>query len=265
MNIADLNPIFKKIGFSEKEALIYATLMKLGGAFPSKIAEDTKLNRSTVYKVLLDLSVKGLINEIKKRNKIFYQVEKPEKLLRYAKSRVNLAQDHLELVQKMLPDFEGMYSMFSNKPKILYFEGIDGILSIYTDHISVDKKYEMLAMANAAELEKTFPEKFFENYRRTKEKIGITTRGIITQSDQNNTFVDRMYAGFKKEIVPQVKLISVADFAFKGELTIYGTNKVSIVNLTQEHLTGLIIEDETIYNMMKVIFELSWKGASVVA
>lgn len=261
MNIDNLPSTFEKIGLSQKEALVYSTLIKLGGAYPSKIAEDTKLNRSTVYKILLDLSVKGLVNEIKKKNKIYYQTEKPSKLLRYAKDQVTLANDQLETVQKVIPDLEGIYSLFSNKPKISYFEGIDGILSIYEDHIATTEKYEMVAFANATELENVFPEKFFDNYRRTKEKIGITTRGIITDSEKNATFIERMYAGYKKEIVPKTKLIPSSEFPFKGELTIYRNNRVSIVNLNKEHLTGLIIEDETIYNMMRMIFELSWKGS----
>ena len=261
INNENLPATLQKIGLSEKEALVYSTLIKLGGAFPSKIASETKLNRSTVYKILLDLAIKGLVNEIKKRNKIYYQVERPDRLVRYAKDQVTIANDHLEKVQKILPDFEGLYSLFANKPKITYFEGIDGILSIYDDHIDTDKKYEMVAFANATELENVFPEKFFDNYRRTKEKIGITTRGIITDSEKNATFIDRMYEGYKKEIVPKFKLIPSAEFPFKGELTIYRNNRVSIVNLNKEHLTGLIIEDETIYNMMRMIFELSWKGA----
>lgn len=43
----------------------------------------------------------------------------------------------------------------------------------------------------------------------------------------------------------------------------YGENKVSIVNLNKEYLTGIIIEDETIYKMMRLIFELSWESKKV--
>ncbi len=261
MNIENLPATFEKIGLSEKESIVYSILIKLGGAFPSKIATESKLNRTTVYKILLDLSIKGLVNEIKKRNKIYYQVEKPDRLLRYAKDQVTIASDHLEKVERILPEFEGLYSLFANKPKISYFEGIHGILSIYEDHVMTNKKYEMLAIANATELENIFPIMFFDKYRRKKEKIGITTRGIMTDSEKNTTFIDRMYEGFKKEVIPVTKIVSTSHLPFKGEITIYRENRVSIVNLNKEHLTGLIIEDETIYNMMKLIFELSWKGA----
>lgn len=260
-NDPELAASLEKIGLSEKEALVYASLMTLGGAFPTQIAEHAKLNRTSVYKILLDLSIKGLVNEIEKRNKIFYQVESPEKLLRYAKSQVTLANDRVEKAERLIPDFEALYASFTNKPKIKYFEGIDGLVTIYDDMITNQKKYEMLAFSNASEFGRVLPAKFFENFRRTKEKIGITTRGIIPDTESDRTYNERYFTGYKEEIVPKIKYVPADQFPFKGEITIYGKNKVAIVNLNKEFLTGLIIEDETIHNMMRLIFELSWKGA----
>jgi len=76
------------LGLSEKEQAVYSALLEIGGAFPSKVSEITKLNRSTTYSVLTDLAVKGLIIEMRRRNKIFYQIEKPQKLLRFARERI---------------------------------------------------------------------------------------------------------------------------------------------------------------------------------
>lgn len=250
-----------RAGLSDKEALVYSVLAELGGAFPSKIAELTKLNRSTVYKVLLDLSVKGLVNEIEKKNKLYYQIEKPDRLVRYAKSQVTIANDNLEAAQKLIPELEGLYSNFNGKPKITYYEGPEGVLSIYRDQISEKKKYEMLAIAYGSDLEVVLPPKFYEHYRRTKEKIGITTRGIVTESPLNLSFNTRLYGGYKKEIIPDIRFIPGVKFPFNGEMTIYSTNKVSIVNFGKEQQTGIIIEDATIYNMMRTIFELAWKGS----
>jgi sugar-specific transcriptional regulator TrmB len=260
LNNTDLPASLEKIGLSDKEARVYSSLIILGGAFPSHIAEHAKLNRTTVYKILLGLSVKGLVNEIKKKNKIFYQVERPEKLLRYAKSQVALAHDRVEKAERLIPDFEGLYANFANKPKISYFEGIDGLTDIYEDMISGQKKYEMLAFSNASEFASVLPEKFFENFRRTKERLGITTRGIIPDTDKDRGYVPHYFAGYKKDIIPEVRFVPAEEFSFKGEITVYGNNKVAIVNLNKEYLTGLIIEDETIHNMMKMIFELSWKS-----
>lgn len=250
------------IGLSEKQAQVYAALVELGGAFPSQISEKTRLNRTTVYKILTDLSIKGLINEITKRNKLFYQIENPNRLLRFAKTQVSLAEDRLQKAEKLIPDFEGLYQMLTNKPGIRYFEGVDGVTLLYEDMVASDKKYEMLAWSNAKELERVLPNKFFEDFRRSKERIGITTRGIVPDTDQDKQFNERFFSGYKKGAVPHLRYVIAEQFPFKGEITVYGSTKIAIVNLNKEYLTGLIIEDETIHEMMRMIFELSWKGTA---
>jgi hypothetical protein len=112
--------------------------------------------------------------------------------------------------------------------------------------IATNRKYEMLAFSNAAELGHVLPKKFFEDFRRTKEKIGITTRGIIPDTYEDRNYNTKFFEGFRPEIVPTMRYVPKESFPFKGEITIYGTNKVAIVNLNKEYLTGLIIEDETI-------------------
>ncbi len=256
-----LNQKLERVGLSPKEALIYGYLIDKGGAYPSKIAEDVKLNRSTVYAILLDLNVKGLVNEIEKKNKLFYTVERPDRLLRHAKSRITMANDQYERTEQLLPDLEGLYSMLANKARVRYFEGVDGVLTILEDQISINTPYELLAFSNANYLETFLPKEFFEKYRRTKERKNITTRGIIPDSEENRTFNSRVYTGFKKKTVPVMRYVPSEQFPYKGEITIYGDNRVSIVNMSAENVTGLIIEDPLIHNMMRMIFELAWKSS----
>ena len=61
----------QKIGLSDKEAKVYLYLLTSQGAYPSKVATETRLNRSTVYKILTSLSIKGLATEIEHGKKIF--------------------------------------------------------------------------------------------------------------------------------------------------------------------------------------------------
>jgi sugar-specific transcriptional regulator TrmB len=265
MQIKDYSLVEKlvKAGFSDKEAKIYVALLELGGAFPSKVAEYTDINRSTVYHTLAGLSIRGVVNEIEKRNKFFYQAERPEKVIRFAEGQIRRAEDQLDQMKSILPAIEGLYGLSGSRPKVTYYENTDGIVSIYEDMISMGKKYEMLAWSNAAELENVFPEKFFERFRRTKERIGITTRGIVPDTEGDKTYSERLFKGYKKEVIPELKFISASKFPFKGEITIYGENKVAIVNLNKQFLTGIIIEDETIHNMMRLMFEMSWDSKMV--
>jgi HTH-type transcriptional regulator, sugar sensing transcriptional regulator len=252
----------EKSGLSEKAARVYNCLLELGGAYPSKIAEQTHLNRSTVYKILVDLSVKGLVTEVDKDKKLFYQIEKPYRLLRYAQQRSETAQDQYERVKELIPELEGFYSNIANKPKIRFFENREGIMSIYEDHLNVKKPYEMLGFANATELEKALTTEFIRKYAKQKEKKNITTRGILPDSPTDRSYNKRMYTGIRKDIWLNLRYIPKEEFPFKGEIIVYGEDRLSITNFDEHRLMGLIIEDKAIHDMMTRIFELAWKGAA---
>lgn len=251
----------RSAGLSDKGARIYLALLELGGAFPSQIAKHTKLQRSTVYEILADLSVKGLISEIKKRNKYFYTIENPKRLLNFSKKSIIRAQEEYQKLQEFLPDLEGLYGGVTSKPKVSYFEGVDGVMGIYEDHISTQKKYEMLGFVNVAELMHFLPQKKYYEYVQKKEHLGITSRGIIPDTLEDRSYEKTVYKSVKQKILPDVRYIPKKEFPWKGDITIYSTNKVSIINFSRKQVTGIIIESETIHKMMRMIFELAWRGA----
>jgi HTH-type transcriptional regulator, sugar sensing transcriptional regulator len=250
------------IGLSEKEALVYAAVLELDAAFPSKVAEVTKLNRTTVYHILTDLAVKGLVTEIEKRKKLCYHAEPPKRLLAYTKMQKRLAEERIERAKKLLPDIEGLLRLTPNKPRIRYLEGVDGILAVYEDHISQSKSYEMLGISNVEALIPSLPDQFVRRYVRTKQKLGITTRAIVPKNQFSKTYGKRVYTGIQKKFLPSIKTIPAHQFPYHCEFTIYGVDKVSIVNFQKNVLIGVIIEEQTIADMMRMIFELAWAGTN---
>lgn len=250
------------VGLTDKEALVYTVLASLGGAFPSRIAEETKLNRSTTYKILLDLSVKGLVNEIKKKNKLYYQIDRPQKLIRYAKDRVEMAKDQLEKAEKALPELEGIFSFVANKPKVLFFEGPDTIQNVCNDMVAGEGNYEMLAFSNAAKFQNSLPQKKLREFVSQKARLKITTRAVIPDTVDGRVYSETVFGGLDKKSWPVMRFVPADVFFFDAELTLYGKNKISITKLSNDNPIGVIIEDDVIYQMMKMIFELAWRSAS---
>lgn len=249
-------------GLSEKGSAVYFALLELGGAFPSQIAKHTKLQRSTVYEILNDLAIKGLVSELEKRNKYFYSIEHPKRLLHFSERSIVRAQEEHEKFKEFLPELEGLYGGIIDKPKVSYFEGADGVMEIYEDHISIKKKYEMLGFVNIAELMRFLPQKKYREYVQKKERLVVTSRGIIPDTVDDRAYEKTAYKSVKPKILPQVRYVSKNEFPWKGDITIYGTNKVSIINFSERQVTGIIIQSETVHEMMRMIFELAWRGAS---
>lgn len=263
MDAISLHKDLKSIGLPEKGAAVYGYLLEVGTAFPSKIAEKTKLNRSTVYHTLNDLVARGLVSQIERGKKLCFQIEKPAQLMRFAKSQIGVAEERFARAQTLLPELEGLFALAPTKPKVRFFEGLPGILSIYTEHISQAEPYEMLGYSNVEELMRVLPKKFVADYVRAKQRLGITTRAIFPDTTFSRRYNKTIYDGVGKKYLVQSRLIPADDFPYQAEVTIYGTNKVSVINFQQQALIGVIIEDETIAGMMQMIFELAWKGTAV--
>lgn len=247
-------------GLSDKESSIYCALLESGGAFPSKISELTKLNRTTVYKVLDTLTIKGLVTQLEKRKKFFYQVESPKNLERFVSSKMTIAKREIDHLHTLLPDLEGLFVNTPNKPVVRFFEGQDGILNVYNDHVTDVEKYEMLAFSNTADLMQFLPEDFRNDYIRKKAKFGITTRAVLPDSEIDLNYNETFYKYFPQAIWPKLKHVPRKNFPYKSDLTIYGKNKISIINFSEPQFAGTIIDDQVIHDMMVMIFELAWKG-----
>ncbi len=247
-------------GLSDKEAQVYVALLASGGAFPSKLSEITRLNRTTVYKVLEGLTIKGLVTELEKRKKFFYQVENPKNLERYAASRVTLAKRGVESLETILPTLEGLFAGAENKPIVRFFEGEEGVLKVYEDHVASDTPYEMLAFSNTSDLMRFLTPEFRERYIKRKAKVGITTRAVLPDEELDINYNESIYKDFPQKIWPVLRHVSRDKFPYKSDLTIYGGNKVSIINFSEPQFAATIIEDQVIHDMMTMIFELSWQG-----
>lgn len=254
----------RSIGLSEKAALVYAAVLELGIAFPSKIADMTKLNRTTVYHILTDLAVKGLVTEIEQKKKHCYQAEPPKRLINFTKMQVRLAEESAERAKKILPDIEGLYKLLPSKPRVRFFEGVNGILAVYEDHITQKEPYEMLGISNVEKLIPSLPKEFVTKYVHEKEKRGIKTRAIFPDSSFSTEYDKHVYKGIDKKFQPNMKYIPKEKFPFSCEMTIYGKDKVSIINFQKDVLIGVIIEEKTIADMMRMTFELAWTSADIV-
>lgn len=253
----------EKIGFSDKEALVYVSVLELGGAYPSRIAEYAGIKRSTTYNILATLSVRGLVNEIEKKNKIFYQIDRPHKLISFSDHRVLLAEEGLDRAKKILPEIEDLFATAANRPKVLFFEGPDTVSTLCKYMVAEDGNYDMLAISNASQFKRIMPAKEMKEFLKTKERLNIKTKGILPDTAANRAYPEGIFNGIKKEYWPEMRFVSKNIFNYDAELTVYGKNKIAITKLGEKNVIGVIIEDQVIHDMVKMIFDLSWDSPLV--
>lgn len=264
--VVELEKNLNNVGLSEKEKTIYLSLFELGGrGFPSAIAKQAKLNRSTTYKVLTALSIKWLVNDVEKNKKIYYQLNKPEKLLNYIEYQNKELNKKLENIRKIAPDLASLFSSLSKAPKVIFYEGYKEVRQIYFDMLNY-KNYEMLAFFNAREFQEFLSQDELKRFTKGKVDQKITMRAIVPDDKNGKVFADTTY-GFMKgtKLFPSIRCIPEKLFPYDGEITMYGKDRVAIFKLNKDSIDqqviGVVIEDEMIHKMMSSIFELAWIGA----
>lgn len=250
----------EKIGLSDKEARIYLYLLQSNGGYPSAIANGTKLNRSTTYKVLTALSIKGLATEIEHGKKIYYQPEPLSKLERYTDYQIEHAYSAKESASKIMPELEKLL-VNAESPKVSFYKGKDQVVEAYLRHVQVDKPYKMTAFANVREIKRFLPEKVFAFYKKEKERIGITARGITSSNAYSYEFQKDTHGNIRRNIWPNLRFIPEELFSYSAEITMFDNNKVSIVKFEEQDPIAIIIEDKMVHDMMNMLFEFMWKQA----
>ncbi|MBP9837979.1 MAG: hypothetical protein KBC84_04630 [Proteobacteria bacterium] len=122
---------FIKLGFNLTEARLYLALAESGKISAGLLSKKTKIPRTTVYSVLENLKVKGLVKVEKKGNVTSFAPNKPNVLLKLLSDEKKQIDDKeqitKELIDEILPYFK---SQNFSIPKIQFYESKNGIESM---------------------------------------------------------------------------------------------------------------------------------------
>ena len=237
------------MGFSNKEADVYLAIISLGRGVASKIARKAHLHRTTVYEILGSLLDKGLVTLSGKEPKQEYVAESPDRLKEYIADQLEQKKNNLKQAETILiPQLKSIHDI-GNRPKVMFYEGREGLQKVYEDTLSSSE--EILAYASVEDMSPTLPNYFPLYYKRRAEK-GIPIRAIFPESPEARERVN-----FNKE-EKRTSAIIPKKYGFHPEINIYD-NKIMIASWREK--LGIIIESSEIADAMKKVFELAWAEA----
>ena len=180
----------KKVGFSEKEALVYTHLIRLGAQPASVIAEKAEINRTTTYDIIETLTKKGLISSIKKDGITYFKALDPKELLNYLErekvEHVKQLEKQQKEIETLLPALISLENPESTKPKVTFYEGEKGMRQAYEDTLTSSET--ILAYANVEDMHKGLPNFFPEYYQRRGVEKKIHIKCI---APDNKTSIER--------------------------------------------------------------------------
>lgn len=246
--------MLQHFGLSAKEANTYLASLELGPSSIQKLSKCARLNRSTVHFIADRLRKKGLMGETRKGKKRLLFAEDPEKfkeLISKEKSTLNTKESTLVDLLPMLQDIE---TTDENKPKVMFYEGMEGFFDICLRSIEKAKD-EILFLSSYHDFIKVGQnDKFDEKkYVPTRIKKGKSIRMVVFKNEQ----AEKLRKNQKKEL-RELRYLP-KNFKFKSTFFIYG-DEFSMVSSKPPFL-GVVIMSKELAHTMKQIYELIWNVA----
>jgi len=230
-----------ELGIEKKQAEVYLACLELGSASVQELSEKSGVKRTSIYNFLEEMKTHGLLSEIKNGNKTLLIAEDPNNLVKQAEAKFTL-------MKEALPDLMSIYNLPGNKPKVLFFPGIEGIKKVYIEHILASSEhiygfsdYEKMFEAIDEEWWWPFP---VERVRKGMKFYSIAKKGKWGELVRS------------KDVQQMRETKLVEDVEFDTEINIFG-NKVALMSFRRPY-AAVVIEDRAIVASMKSVWKLLW-------
>lgn len=231
-----------EIGLTQNEARTYLAALELGETIIGRIAKKSGVKRTTTYLAIESLKEKGFLSSLRKKKKTFFYAEDPRILQEKIEERK-------KAIEKIIPQLLSITNLIDKKPKITFYEGLEGIKEVYRDTLKYPDQ-EMLAWVSQDAfhiLDKNFVSYYIP--KRVKKKIWV--RVIAPDTPE---IVD--YKKREEKELRKTKLVDAQKYPIEVEIDLYGSNKIGVMAFKEK--IGLIIESQKIFNTLKSIFEMHW-------
>jgi len=244
-----LTQSLKQIGLDEKEAKVYLAALELGPTNIQNLAKKSAVKRSTVYEMIKNLKKMGLMSETTKGKRKLIVASGPENI---KKSII----EKEKLLNQILPELKSISNIGFVEPRIMFFEGKEGLKEIYWDTLKTKSKME-LWISPIQDIVETVGEEFLIKYIDERVKKGIWIKSLHITSKKVPTYKYLDPKTYEKTL-RQVRF-SAEEIDIPNTIAIYD-NKVAIMSSKKEGF-GFIIESEDYAKTMTVLYNTLWSAS----
>src|SRR3989338_8521220 len=244
--------LLEQIGLNPEQAKVYLSLVSSGALPARKIALESRVNRSLVYKILKQLVELGLITESAVPGSVStFTALHPSKL----DSLVKRKEEDLKLADHALHEavstLGAQFNLMCGKPTVRFYEGLEGIKVLNKDilHTKADIKLIRSPFDNNTEELNAHAKKLLEE----RAQAGIKTKLIVPiknspssippEWDQKNLIERRR--------VPREELLNSA------QVIVYG-KKTAFTSFDNDCMITTIVEDKGITDTCSMLFDALW-------
>ncbi|MFC1598523.1 TrmB family transcriptional regulator [Patescibacteria group bacterium] len=240
----------QQIGLTDKEAKVYQSLLELGQATAQSVASKSGVNRATTYVALESLIDKGLVSSILKQKKTFFIIESPLQLLELLYKEQKSTDEKIVVAKKLMPELEMLERLTGERAKVKLFEGKSGI-ELIQKSIERSKLKVFDTIFHVNEALNYFPISP-DDHRQVIERKIKDVRAIFIYDPKLPIPKYPVFKGEERRYLPANKFPFHADFTF-------WVDRVALISF--DNLVGIVIENKTIVEALRTMFNLAWDGA----
>lgn len=236
--------LLKSLNLTDDQASVYVAALELGQATMLALAKKSGVNRTKIYRFIEELKIRQLITETRKRKRNLYGAVHPEQL-------VEMTRETTREVESLLPELLAVYNRSRTKPRVTFYEGVEGMKDVYADTLKERKE-----IVGWSDYEYSFKvlRGYLTHYPQERVKRNIFYK-VIARENLETRRLQKI--GFKE--LREVRVTPSGDQ--QTELYVYG-NKVAHLNFRSNPVFAVIIEDPAISATMRQIWKEAWEKLS---
>jgi sugar-specific transcriptional regulator TrmB len=239
-----LEKILIENGLSEKEAKLYLAVLEGGELTLARAAEKAYLKRSTVYSLVDELKRKSIISITKRKGINYISALAPRLLIEHFEHSA-------EMAKSMLPQLTELAYASPIKPRIRFYDGMEGIQQILFEASSSRQDYMGF-------IDYTLMPKEIYTYIRKKvapqrKKYGIKVRLLMPRNETNL----RIFHEYREQI--EHRMVDFPSRKNHIEILLYEGSKIGCMSYVKNEMFGIVIDSEAIYQTLTDLFHLIWQ------
>ena len=230
--------LLNSLGLRDAEFEVYTAALSLGEGTMQDLARRSGVKRTSIYTFIDDLKSRGFITETKKKKRKVYSAVAPSQLLEMEKTR-------LTELEKFLPELLAIHNKSKKKPRVTFYEGVEGIEEVYGDMLKEHK--EIIAYEDLEHMKMILPKTFYDYFPPERARRGIPFKSIT-----RDTATAREFNKSNPQLLRETKYINSKDL--KTEINIYG-DKVAMMSFGESSPFCVLIEDANIAQTLRITWE----------
>ncbi len=238
-----MRELLQKLGFNEKEIVIYLCLLEVGQSNGTKIAQKVHYPKATALFILKSLVDRGYVQRSQKGRTQYFEAHPTD----LAKHKLAELEEQKQSLDRVLPLLEEFKTPYSSQPKVTFYEGIENCKKAYS--LLLESQSTILEFGAHEDLVMRFGEKFMNNFMDERAKRKIKLEAICSDSKMNTKLQTQ------DEI--QARIIHLFP---QDQGTLYSSiaifdHKVLLLNLYYDAF-AILIENQEVSATLKTIFHL---------